>query len=115
MKAAIEISYHRGVDRELATNVMKKYSSLFLNAIDKQLAAGRAPALSFQFASEDGSVLVYAGNRAFARSEGLRVNNDKAALYAIVMPVGCAMAKRILRGMLADPDLSVFYPDAVEN
>lgn len=112
MKELIEFVCHVDVDPELAADVMAEYGGLFLNTIEVQLAARRAPFLAFRFECEDGSLLICAGNRDFARKQGIQFQCKKATLFAIVMPLNCDQATRIQQDILADPRAFTCYPDA---
>jgi hypothetical protein len=88
-----------------------EYGGDLIDAIEMQIEAQRPPCLTFTHETDQGSLLIYAGNREFALSQGIALPDDKAGLYAIVMPLGCDDAQRIERSFQQSAKTITLDPD----
>ena len=111
MKELIEVSCHAGVDPKLSCEVVAQYGGTLMDAIEAQMAVHRPPYVTFQHESNDGALMIYAATPDVARRQGFRVQNRRAKMFSIVMPLGCDLAKRISREIQADKRTVTFCPE----
>jgi len=103
MKSILQIVLHHDMDSKVASEVLKKFGEDLMSAIDSQIIARRPPCVVFTHISEQESLLIYAGDRTFARLQRIPLSNKKASYYAVVMPLHCKEAAVIQNWVRNDP------------
>ena len=93
---------------------MADYGGDLIDALDVQIEAQRPPFLTFTIETDQGSLLIYAGNREFALIQGITLSDDTTELYAIVMPLDCDFSRRIQESMQEDANTITLDPDEFE-